>query len=501
MATSFLFNQATEESKSGQFMKRARPSEGRHLCRFFCNWIVIAASLTSLGGAVADEKQSQIRNVLFVISDDLKASALGCYDNTICQTPNIDRLAKEGVLFRRAYCQGTWCLPSRQSFMYSKYQGPGERTLGEYLRQKDFYTARVGKIFHMRVPGDIIDGTDGPDVIESWTERFNSPGREAHTPGDYACLNLNIFTDDEENRQSTRMPHRMFVTVEYDGDGSDQPDAKSASKAIELLQQRHEDPFFLAVGLVRPHYPMVAPREFFDRYDHQAIPLPEVPDDDLDDIPPAGLRGTTNGNNRIGNYPENQQRMWAGYYATVTFMDRQVGRILDELDRLGIRDQTAVVFTSDHGYHLGEHTHWQKNNLHEEVTRVPLIIAAPGFPRGQSDALVELVDLYPTLVDLLGLPIPSELEGQSLKGTLADHGSSVRDSALSLNKHKGEWEFADRGDRYAYMRYGDGTEELYDMQSDPKQFTNLVGNPDHAATLEMVRRRLDAKNQRFQSDQ
>ncbi|MEM9644943.1 MAG: sulfatase [Planctomycetota bacterium] len=450
-------------------------------------------SLVLLAAIVSSADAKPIRNVLFIISDDLKASALGCYENSVCQTPNIDALARRGMVFERAYCQGTWCLPSRQSFMYSQYAGNSGQTLGEYLRQQGTYSARVGKIFHMRVPGDIIDGTDGPDVAECWTEKFNSPGREAHTPGDYACLNLNIFTDAPENRQSTKMPHRMFVTVQYDGDGADQPDAKSANQAIKLLRDHAASPFFLAVGLVRPHYPMVAPRKYFERYDLDSIQLPHVPDDDVLDIPDAGLQGITNANNRIGNYPENQKRMWQGYYASVTFMDEQLGKILAELDRLGIRDETAVVFTSDHGYHLGEHTHWQKKNMHEEVTRVPLIISTPDHEAGRSNSIVELVDIYPTLVDLLGNPIPKNLDGVSLTEVLADPSKKVRSSALSLDKSKGGWSYADRGERYAYMRYADGSEELYDMQSDPGQYRNLVTSRSSNEALQMVRKRLQTK--------
>jgi len=444
-------------------------------------------------GAAAGDSLTNVRNVLLIVSDDLKASSLGCYGNDICETPHLDRLAEQGLLFERAYCQGTWCLPSRQSFMYSKYSGKSRRTLGECLRDQGLYSARVGKIFHMRVPGDIIDGTNGPDVDECWDERFNSPGREAHTPGDYACLNLNVFTDREENRQSTKMPHRMFVTVQYEGDGSDQPDAKSAAKAIELLREHQSEPFFLAVGLVRPHYPMVAPKPYFDRYDLKSISLPEVPENDLDDIPSAGLRGITNGNNAIGRYPENQRRMWQGYYASVTFMDEQVGKILAELDRLGIRDQTAVVFTSDHGYHLGEHTHWQKVNFHEEVIRVPLLVSSPGVSKGRTNSLVELVDLYPTVVSLLGKAVPNDLDGIDLSPVLKNPSASLRQTSLSLNKVKKKWEFSSRGDRYAYMRYGDGSEELYDMSADPKQFTNLVNDKDHRAALLQAREELDDK--------
>lgn len=423
----------------------------------------------------SDSTAGRIKNVLFIISDDLKASVLGCYGDPFCKTPNIDQLANSGMVFERAYCQGTSCGPSRQSLMFSRYQGKADVNLGQHFRENGWYTARVGKIYHMRVPGDIIAGTNGLDVASSWTERFNSPGLEAHTPGDYACLNLNVFTDDLRDRQSTKMPHRMFVTVQYDGDGSDQADHKSASKAIELLRKHQDEKFFLAVGLVRPHYPMVAPRQFFEPYPWQEMRLPPQQTGDLDDIPKLGLAGTISTKNAIGKYPDNQKRMWAGYYASVTFMDQQVGRILDELDRLGLRDSTAIVFTSDHGYHLGEHQFWQKSNLHEEVLRVPLVMSIPGFKPGRSKSIVELMDIYPTLSDLAGLSIPDSVQGVSLAPILQDPQAVVKPAALSFNKG-----FSLRTPNWHYMRYTDGSEELYDMQNDPGEFTNEASSPDFA---------------------
>ena len=410
-----------------------------------------------------------VKNVLFIISDDLRTNTLGCYGNTVCSTPNIDRLASESVVFERAYCQGTVCGPSRQSLMFSKYQGKGDVNMGQHFRENGWYSARVGKIYHMKVPGDIIAGTDGQDVPSSWTEKFNSQGNEAHTPGDYACLNQNVFTTDEANRQSTAMPHRMFVSVQYDGDGSDQPDHKSASKAIELLNRHQTQPFFLAVGLVRPHYPMVAPRQFFQPYDWQAMTLPPVFPKDLDDIPKLGRASTMSSTNAIGKYPDNQKRMWAAYYASVTFMDKQVGRIVDELERLGLRKSTAIVFCSDHGYHLGDHGFWQKNNLHEHVLSVPLIMSVPGVPASRSRSLVELVDIFPTLSELAGLSQPDGLHGNSLVPILNDAAASVKTTTLSFAKG-----YCARTNRFSYCRYNDGSEELYDMDEDPDQFTNLA---------------------------
>lgn len=439
--------------------------------------------------ATAEGAPPKIDNVLFIVSDDLKASVLGCYGDKVCHTPNIDRLAAEGVVFERTYCQGVVCGPSRTSFMHSRYKGGADINLGRHFRENGWYSARVGKIYHMRVPGDIIAGTNGQDVESSWTERFNSQGQEAHTPGHYACLNQNIFTTDPENRQTTRMPHRMFVTVRYEGDGSDQPDHKSATKAIELLQKHRSEKFFLAVGLVRPHYPMVAPQQYFDPYSWQKILMPPSVENDLLDIPKAGLAGTQNETNPIGQYPDNQKRMWTGYYASVAFMDAQVGRIVNELERLGLRDSTAIVFASDHGYHLGEHGFWQKSNLHEEVTRVPLIMSVPGVKPGRSQALTELMDIFPTLSDLAGLKLPTTVQGKSLVPILKDNGASVRNGSLSINRGG----YSIRTSNWAFMRYADNSAELYDMKADPNQFKNLADEPDYASIRNQLSDELDAR--------
>ena len=252
----------------------------------------------------------KVENVLFIISDDLKASVLGCYGDKVCKTPNIDKLAARAMVFDRAYCQGLACAPSRTSFMHSRYHGAkGRVNLGQHFKANGFYSARVGKIYHMRVPGDIIAGTDGLDIPSSWTEKFNSPGQEAHTPGDYACLNLNIFTKELEGRQSTRMPHRMFVSVSYEGDGSDQPDHKTASKTIELLRKHKEKRFLLAAGLVRPHYPMVQPKQYFDPYPWQKMALPRSVPNDLEDMPRLAITRSRSELNGIAKFPDNQKRM------------------------------------------------------------------------------------------------------------------------------------------------------------------------------------------------
>ena len=436
----------------------------------------------------------KIRNVLFLISDDLRASALGCYGDRFCKSPNIDRLASRGLVFDRAYCQGTACGPSRRSFMFSRYRGKGPVNLGQHFKENGWYSARVGKIYHMRVPGDIIAGSNGDDEPSSWNERFNSSGQEAHTPGDYACLNLNDFRSDLAHRESTAMANRPFVSVAYDGDGSDQPDHKTATKTIELLRTHRDKPFFLAAGFVRPHYPMVAPHQFFTPYKWQDLLLPPQVKDDLLDIPKMGIYRSRSETNQLDKHPENQKRMWAAYYASISFMDAQVGRVLDELDRLGLRDSTAIVFTSDHGYHLGDHTFWQKANVHEEVTRVPLIMSLPNRGGGRTNAIVELVDLFPTLTDWAGLSIPDHVQGSSLMPIVENHDATVKPGAISF-ANGASW----RTEGWAYMRYKDDSEELYDMENDPHQITNLADKPEYAerkrVLAEGLKRRLDVVNQ------
>lgn len=434
----------------------------------------------------------KIKNILFIISDDLKADALSCYGNPIAKTPNLDRLAKEGMLFKHAYCQGTVCAPSRASLMRGRYFGKNEITWGEHFQNNGLSSTRVGKIFHMRVPGDIIDGTDGADIPQCWSEKFNMSGLEAHTPGNYACLNLNIFTNELQGRESTRMPNRMFVTVDYSGDGSDQPDWKAATKSIELLTRfaLEKKPFFLATGLIRPHYPNVAPRQYFKEYPLSEISLPVVPHNDWSDIPKLGLSHSNSKSFGIDQYPENQKRMWAGYLATVTFMDEQVGRILKALKELGLDQETAIFFTSDHGYLLGEHHFWQKGNLREEVTRVPLIIKSPIDKPGISTSLVELVDLFPTACEMVGLQSPASVQGSSLLPILKNPKKEVKKSALSFIP-KGT---SMRTKKWAYMKYKDGTEELYDMKNDPKQFKNLVSNDSYSEVLNKLRTQFKTRN-------
>ena len=439
-------------------------------------------------------------NVLFIISDDLTATALSCYGNKVCKTPSIDRLASQGTRFTKAYCQGTYCGPSRASFMSGYYPHAikmlgygsprpaiGERaTWAQHFKNNGYHTARVSKIFHMGVPGGIEKGTDGADDPASWTERFNSAGPEWKAPGDGETLENNA-----DGRKPGPVGGNTFVVVEADGDDLVHSDGKTAAKAVELIKQHKDKPFFLGVGFVRPHVPFVAPRkDYTDFLPYAKMQLPPKLKDDWADIPKAGINYKTSKNMKMD--VRRQKKAVGGYYASVAFMDRMVGQVLDGLTEAGLDDNTIVIFTSDHGYHLGEHDFWAKVSLHDESAAVPLIIRMPGKKPAVCHSLVELLDLYPTLSNLCGLKVPGRLQGKDISEMMTDPAKEVRSAAFSVNGkgfllREQDWAFI------AYGRNGQGDQELFDMKQDPKQFTNLAKDPKYGQTLARFQKQMAAK--------
>lgn len=439
-------------------------------------------------------------NVLFIISDDLTATALSCYENKACQTPHIDKLASEGVRFTRAYCQFPVCGPSRASFMSGYYphatgsmgynsgrQNIGDRaTWTQHFIDNGYHATRVSKIYHMGVPGDIERGSNGTDDEASWSERFNSQGPEWKAPGDSELLEKNPDGSKPVKGGNT------LELVKADGDDLVHSDGKTAKKACELLRQykNQKQPFFLAVGFVRPHVPFVAPRKYFEPYDHNKIVLPEKVEGDWDDIPKAGINYKTSKNLNLNT--EQEKKGVAAYYASVAYLDAQVGKVLDTLQAEGLDKNTIVIFTSDHGFHLCEHDFWMKVGLMEESSRIPLIIKVPGKKPAVSHSFAELVDLYPTLSDLCGLEVPERLQGEVLTNTLDDPSHAVRDAAFCVNGNS----FLIRTDKWAFIQHGRNGEkglQLFDMEKDPKQFTNLAKSPDHQETVAMLKDRLTHK--------
>ncbi|MFA6546815.1 MAG: sulfatase [Limisphaerales bacterium] len=439
-------------------------------------------------------------NVLFIISDDLTATALSCYGNRICQTPNIDRLAARGTRFTRAYCQATFCGPSRASFMSGYYphatgvygyvsgrEAIGDRaTWAQHFKNAGYHTARVSKIFHMGVPIDIEKGSDGTDDPASWTERFNSQGPEWKAPGAGETLERN-----PDGRKPV-MGGNTFVVVAAEGDDMVHADGKTAAKACELIRQHKDKPFFLAVGFVRPHVPFVSPKSYHAPYPYEKMPLPEKVPGDWDDIPKAGINYKTSLNMQMDEV--RQKKAIAGYYASVSYMDAQMGKVMAALKAAGLEDKTIVIFTSDHGYHLGEHDFWAKVSCHDESAAVPLIISVPGKKPAVCRSFAELLDLYPTLSSLCGLEVPSRLQGKDLTPLLDDPRRKVREAAFTVNDRDNA--FLIREEKWACIQYGETAAkgiELFDMEKDPQQFTNLAKVPEHQAVVEGFKAKLAAK--------
>jgi iduronate 2-sulfatase len=461
--------------------------------------------MTSIHACVSVSAPAEERpNVLFLIADDLSSFALSSYGNEQCSTPNIDRLARRGVRFTRAYCQYPVCGPSRAALMSGLYPQAngvlgngdagkltkaleGRPSLGEHFIAQGYYSARVGKIYHMSVPGDITAGVDGPDHAASWTERFNCPGPEWGTAGVHEHLSNETLRRDPDKHYGLGFGI-AFYTVRASPGAARQPDEQAADRAIELLRLHRDEPFFLAVGFVRPHVPLVAPESYYEPYPPEGMQLAPSVAGDWDDIPEAGI-SHYNSVRRGLEESGTKRKVLSAYYASVAFMDEQVGRVLDELEALGLAENTIVVFTSDHGYHLGEHDFWQKLSLHEESARIPLVVAAPGVAPTESDALVEQIDLFPTLVELAGLPVPPHCQGESLADVLAGSTAGVREAAYSMTRSG----HLLRTQRWAYMEYADGEAELYDMLADPRQFKNLARAPEHVATVETLAGELQAK--------
>lgn len=450
------------------------------------------------------EPQARARpNVLFIIADDLSAEALGCYGNEQVKTPNIDRLAARGFVMDRAYCQYPVCGPARAALLSGLYpqqnkvtgnsdrdilsESLGDRpTLPQYFKQNGYSSIRLGKLYHMRVPGDITAGVDGPDHPASWSKKFNFKSDEQWTPGKHEHLSGERLKPDPDRKIHYSLGYGgAFYVVEDPTDGSAQHDVRATDKAIELLGGELKDkPFFLAVGFVRPHVPLVAPEPYYTPYPAEKMKLPKQVENDHADIPKLGLTGT--GKRRGMKDEMARKRTLRAYYASVSFMDTQVGRLLDALDKQGLADNTLIVFMSDHGYHLGEHDFWQKLHLHEESARIPLIAAGPGIEPGKRWAgLMEAVDIYPSMCVFAGLPIPKHCVGLDLV-TAKDN---PRDSAYTLvrNGH------LLRTEDWAYIRYVDRSEELYDMKNDPKQFTNLAKVPSASNQLKTMRGLLDER--------
>ncbi|MBA3316010.1 MAG: sulfatase [Planctomycetaceae bacterium] len=445
----------------------------------------VAAALTALFLAVgvasaADETRP---NVLFIAVDDLNdwIGSLGGHPQT--KTPNLDRLAKRGVNFTRAYCSAPACNPSRASLMsglrpattgvYHNNQPwrpamPKAVTLGELFRKHGYESVGYGKIFHGR-----FNDERGWDEYES--------------PEDYPKPSPEVAND----------PHSRaggIVFGKLDASDEEMGDFKNVSKGIAYLGKKHDKPFFLACGLTRPHMPWQVPAKYYDMFPLESIQLPEVPDDDLKDIPAAGLKvAKPQGDHATVLRTENWRQAVQAYLASIAFADAQIGRLIDGLDNSDYADNTIVILWGDHGWHLGEKQHWRKFALWEEATRAPLMMSVPGMTEagGVCERPIEFVHVYPTLAELCGLKPPSNLDGKSFVSLLED--PAAKWDAAAVTTH-GKNNHAVRTEKWRYIRYADGSEELYDHESDPNEWTNLAIDSKHRGTVDDLRTHLPQTN-------
>jgi iduronate 2-sulfatase len=434
-------------------------------------------------------------NVLFIISDDLNC-ALGCYGNTVVQTPNIDRLARRGVRFERAYSNYPVCNPSRASFLSGLYPettkvlnnttsprahlGKDFVFMPEHFRAHGYFTGGIGKITHgifadtiqwdvFAEPAHGIDLDDVPDAPRDRRRRLG----QAQRPGQQALPEHNV----------------PFPWQATDTNDEDEPDGQVALQTVKLLERNKDKPFFITAGFHKPHIPHVAPKKYFDMYPPEKIPLPKEPAGHSKDIP-AMARGKY--------YPDltelQQRQIISHYYAATTFMDAQVGKVLDAMDRLKLWDNTIVVFLGDHGWHLGEHGgFWAKASLMQESAAAPLIVAAPGMKaNAASPRMVEFVDVYPTLTELCQLPVPARVEGLSFAPLLDDPKRLWKKTIYTVVTRRNDLGRAVRTEQYTYIEWPDGSAQLYDYTRDPKEYVNLAREPKHAKTLgemkELLRR-------------
>ena len=459
----------------------------------FLGW----AGLVGLGGAATLLAADRQPNVLFIAVDDMNNN-LGCYGHPLIQSPHIDRLAERGTRFDRAYCQFPLCSPSRSSLMtglkpdttrvfdlqYHFRDGlPEVVTLPQLFMQNGYYAARVGKIYHYGNPGQI--GTSGLDDPTSWNEFFNPAGRDKQ----------------DEKLLTNHTPKRGLGSalsfMRAEGTDEEQTDGLVAAKVIELMESHRDQPFFVAAGFYRPHCPYIAPKKYFDLYPLDQVKMQFGSRDYLSLVPKPALASTQPWP-WFGVTEDQSREALQAYWATISFVDAQVGKLLDAVDRLGLADNTVIVFWSDHGYHIGEHGLWMKQSLFENSARVPLIIASPGqkAPGAACGRTVELVDLYPTLADLAGLTPPEGLSGKSLRPLLDDPRAAWDKPAFTQVQRGGFPGHSIRTERYRYTEWDSGAQgtELYDYDSPEGETKNLASDPAHSETVAKLQSLLHANH-------
>lgn len=480
-------------------------------------WAILVKSLAV--GATAAESGSPRPNILLICVDDLKP-ILGCYGDPVAKTPHMDRLAARGLRFELAFCNQAVCAPSRNNLMLGSRSTsigiyglsenfrravPEAVTMPQYFMKHGYRTEAVGKVYHTG-HGNHDDPASWsvPSVIEKVVE-YLDPQNSA---GGRLTREEAYFTNQKLN-QIASLP-RGAAWEKLDVPDNAYADGRIADEGIARLRlakarrEKEGTPFFLALGFVKPHLPFTAPKKYWDLYNPAEFKLPSY-----HEAPKGAPRVADKRGGEILNYepltPENlkteeiQRMLIHGYYAATSFVDAQIGRVLDELDGLGLADSTVIVLWGDNGFHLGDHGIWTKHTNYEQAVRIPLIIVAPGVtrPGTVTRQIAETVDLFPTLAELAGLPPPSgpqPIDGVSLVPVLRDPGARVDDHAYHCFPRGQLMGRAIRTERYRLVEWkkiGAPNEtaqyELYDYQSDPEERENLISKaPEVAATLKAI---------------
>jgi uncharacterized sulfatase len=451
-------------------------------------WIGFLAAVAALAPGLTPARAApggERPNVLFVSIDDLR-NETGCYGKPQVKTPNIDRLARAGMRFDRAYVQATFCNPSRTSLLtglrpdrtgvadnrtWFRKKLPDAVTLPQLFRENGYHTMRLGKIYHA---GESMEDPRAWDVA-----KYPRPTPLGHKG---------------ERRNLTGGKIRWCWWMAAAGGDEDQPDGQIAREAVRFLGQEHEQPFFLAVGFHKPHDPFVAPKKYFDLYPPEKIELYRDPPGRAPDprwsIPTGWKR-------EFDKFTDRERREFLrAYYACTSFMDAQLGKVLDALEKRGLAERTIICLWSDHGYHLGERGWWNKSTLYELTARSPLIVYAPEMKaRGKScSRLVEFVDIYPTLAGMCGLKAPPGLEGRSFAPLLDDPGQPWKEAAYTQLRRGRVEGRAVRTERWRYIEWDGGREgaELYDHDADPGEYRNLAGDPQRAGVVKRLKTLLRA---------
>ncbi|MCX6602643.1 MAG: sulfatase [Acidobacteria bacterium] len=449
-------------------------------------------------------------NVLFIAVDDLRPE-LGCYGVEAIRTPNVDRIAKWGVAFRRAYCQQAVCSPSRTSLLtgarpdttkvwdlvtHFRDALPNVVTLPEHFKQQGYFVQGMGKLFHPSV-----------EDPQSWSVPWQTPKAVDYALADPAAKKLSGAR--EKKGKKAKGP----VSEAADVPDNTFKDGKLAELAVATLRdlKAKGKPFFLAVGFAKPHLPFVAPKRYWDMYDPKEL-KPATNNFYPKGAPDYAVTGTDEALNYHGMPPEVTPELGRhlkhGYYAAVSYMDAQLGKVLDELDRSGLRQSTIIVLWGDHGWKLGEHGAWAKHTNVENDTNAPLLVAAPGLKTAgsMSDALVEFVDVYPTLAELAGLPLPKHLEGVSFKPVLVDPKRKWKPAVFSqYPRGQRLMGYSMRTERYRFTVWVGRKDhsvidavELYDHRTDPQENTNIAKADGNA---ELVKRLMEQWRQGWQGAQ